>query len=64
MAISNNQKRKLTCQFCPKQKTGCKCQKFWKQIYREHRDEILELYHSSTPPQPQVAQKDSTLNKF
>ena len=47
MAISNKNKRKLTCQFCEKQKVGCKCDKYWKNVYREHREEILKLYHST-----------------
>ncbi len=50
MAISNAQKRQLTCQFCPEQKLGCKCKKRWKDIYRDHRDEILAMYHNSKPP--------------
>ena len=59
MAISNKQKRKLTCQFCPRQKPGCKCQKFWKTVYLQNRDKILEIYHNSKPPQSQAANKDS-----
>lgn len=48
MAISNRTKRELTCQFCPKQKIGCKCDKYWKNIYREHREEILNIYHTTS----------------
>ena len=47
MSISNNTKRKLTCQFCDKQKEGCECKKYWKSIYREHREEILNIYHAT-----------------
>lgn len=47
MAISNRIKRELTCQFCQKQKNGCKCDKYWKNIYRQHREEILKIYHST-----------------
>ena len=57
MAISNKMKRQLTCQFCPRQKHGCKCDKYWKSIYQENRDKILEIYHGQKPPQPQAAQK-------
>lgn len=47
MAISNQTKRRLACQFCPKKgkRFDCECKKFWKEIYKKHRDEILELYH-------------------
>lgn len=48
MAISNRTKRKLTCQFCDRQKIGCKCDKYWKSIYREHREEILTIYHTTS----------------
>jgi len=47
MSISNKAKRRLTCQFCPRQKAGCKCNKFWKEIYRENRKEILGIYHAT-----------------
>ena len=59
MAISNKQKRQLTCQFCPKkgQKPRCECKKFWKEIYHNHRDEILAIYHNGNPPQPQAAKE-------
>ena len=48
MAISNKTKRELTCLFCPKRKDGCKCDKYWKIIYREHREEILNIYHQES----------------
>ena len=60
MAISNETKRRLTCQFCPKKgkKNDCRCKKYWKIIYKEHRDEILNLHqnellkfqHKAKPP--------------
>ena len=54
MAITNKQKRQLTCQFCPKkgQRAGCSCKKYWKEVYREHREDILKIYrrNSSNPP--------------
>ena len=51
MAISNKQKRHLTCQFCPRKKDNCQCKKYWKTIYKENRGKILEIHHSSKPPQ-------------
>ena len=71
MAITNKQKRQLSCHFCPKKGLrNCNCNKFWKEIYRAHRDEILEIYHNrpdeipdiyrnTRPPQPQVAKEGS-----
>jgi len=47
MSISNKTKRKLTCQFCERKKNGCKCDKNWKNVYREHREEILRIYHNT-----------------
>ena len=56
MAISNKQKRQLTCQFCPKRKNNCQCKKYWKIVYAENRDKILEMYHNRNPPQSKTAQ--------
>ncbi len=60
MAISNEAKRRLTCQFCSKKGKirDCRCKKYWKIIYNEHRDEILKLHkneilkfqYSANPP--------------
>ncbi len=47
MAISNAQKRQLTCQFCDKKKDNCQCKKYWKQVYQENRDKILKIYQNS-----------------
>ena len=47
MAISNKIKRELTCQFCKKKKGNCRCNKYWKEVYREHREEILNIYHAT-----------------
>jgi len=54
MAISNKAKRKITCQFCTKKRGNCRCQKYWKEVYKEHREEILDIYHRTkdTPSQP------------
>lgn len=48
MSISNKTKRRLTCQFCPKQRKGCKCNKYWKEVYHKHREEILKIYHETS----------------
>ena len=55
MSISNKKKRELTCGFCPRQKPGCKCDLFWKNIYRENREKILEIYHKQKTPKKQTA---------
>ncbi len=47
MAISNAQKRKLTCQFCTRKHGNCRCNKYWKEVYKENREKILEIYHES-----------------
>ena len=52
MAISNVEKRTLTCRFCPKRKPNCKCDKYWKRIYRNHREEILEIYRNNKTQLP------------